>query len=85
MYTDQESLWGYDSGKIVLRNGHTSEVIASFEQPPENERRKVTIDKDGNTTYEGTLEILTQIMLVLVNEQESGYCPLDAIGIEHNH
>ena len=85
MYTDQESLWGYDSGRIVLRNGNTSDVIASFEQPPENERRKVVIDKDGNTTYEGTLVLLTQIMPVLVNEQESGYCPLDAIGIEHNH
>ncbi len=85
MYADQEELWGSDSGKILLRDGHTSEVIASIPQPPEEGRRKVVVDQDGNTTYEGTLVNLTQIMPALVNQQAGGYCPLDDIEIEHNH
>ncbi len=60
-------------------------MISSFDQPSEEHRRKVVIDEDGNTTYEGTLEILTQIMPILVNERENDYCPLDGLGIEHNH
>jgi DNA-directed RNA polymerase subunit beta len=82
--THTVTIYGNDQRETSLHLT-LSDVIASFEQPPENERRKVVIDKDGNTTYEGTLVLLTQIMPVLVNEQESGYCPLDAIGIEHNH
>ncbi len=85
MYADQEELWGSDSGKIILRDGHTSEVIASIPQPQEGARRKVVIDQDGNTTYEGTLVNLTQIMPDLVNQQAGGYCPLDDISIEHKH
>ena len=84
MYTDQEDLWGNDSGKIRLRDGHTSEIIATFDRPSEEYRKKVVVDNDGNTTYEGTLAILTQIMPTLVNEKANGYCPLDNLGIEHN-
>lgn len=84
-YADTKGLMGSEAGKIILRDAHTTEQYAVFEQPPEESRRLVVIDKDGNTTYEGTLETLIKIMPVLVSEEEENYCPLDGIGVEHSH